>query len=76
MDRLIKENKAICEPSLTCPKDDQKHRLARGFCTHPVVYNYDNKRRTKKKDANCGYATRKRTNIALFSAPDLTPLLK
>ena len=62
----------FCSP----PKDDQKHRLARGFCTHPVVYNYDNKRRTKKKDANCGYATRKRTNIALFSAPDLTPLLK
>ena len=21
MDRLIKENKAICEPSLTCPND-------------------------------------------------------
>jgi hypothetical protein len=22
MDRLIKENKAICEPSLTCPHDE------------------------------------------------------
>ena len=28
MDRLIKENKAICEPSLTCPDDAPRIQLS------------------------------------------------
>lgn len=26
MDRLVKGNKAICEPSLTCPAKDDQHK--------------------------------------------------
>jgi len=48
----------------------------RGFCTHPVVYNYDSKSPRKKKDANCRFAGQKRTNIALVFERELTPLLK
>ena len=32
MDRLIKENKAICEPSLTCPHDEAHRPVKEGCC--------------------------------------------
>ena len=32
MDRLIKENKAICESSLTCPHDEADQSVKEGYC--------------------------------------------
>ena len=65
-----------CLAHFCSPPKYRKHHLERGFCTYPVVYNYDNKTTTKKKDANCRYLNKKRTNIALVFARELTPLLK
>lgn len=31
MDRLIKENKAICEPSLTCPHTENTQALIKDY---------------------------------------------
>jgi len=65
-----------CHAHFCSPPKYRKHHLERGFCTYPVVYNYDNKTTTKKKDANCRYLNKKRTNIALVFTRELMPLLK